>query len=288
MEVRHVDVSKRRNLEYRKHGIKVPEVLKEKVKANNKMTGKLVKVNGKLVKASIRTILSENMMNVKYVKNKGFNWRCLNKKTAIGHIDDGIVRYIPSTEVDVDTTFMISEDHMSDKNILNKDCVNIMCVKDELMEKDNIIDKKKNSVDSKLNKRKSIQVKSINFNVPVKSDDAFEFDDNGDKAADSKVNDPKNRLDVTRDHRCDDNNERYVELRGAYVKQPSTMRTLNSMLKAWNYVKDPKRQYDLRYHRSNNEHLMFGSLIKSASQSAYIQDRYKNYESQNIEYYEAL
>ncbi|CAG8527056.1 24385_t:CDS:2 [Gigaspora rosea] len=68
-----------------------------------------------------------------------------------------------------------------------------------------------------------------------------------------------------RDHGYDDKNEKYVGSRGAYVSHPSTMRMSNSMLKAWNNVRDPKRQYDLSYQRSNNEHLMFGSLIKSAS-----------------------
>ncbi|KAF0490123.1 hypothetical protein F8M41_021983 [Gigaspora margarita] len=66
------------------------------------MNTKCMEVNRKFVKASIRTILSLNMMNVKYIKSKEFNWRCLNKEPAVGHIDDGIVEYVPSAEVDVD------------------------------------------------------------------------------------------------------------------------------------------------------------------------------------------
>ncbi|CAG8800880.1 28049_t:CDS:2, partial [Gigaspora margarita] len=119
-------------------------------------------------------------------------------------------------------TFVISEDHIFDENILDKDCMNIRCIKDELMGKDDVINKKKNSVVSKLNKRKSIRVKSINSNIPVKFDDTFEFNNNGE------------------------------------------------------LCKESKKQYDLSYHRSNNERLIFGSSIKSALQSAYIQDQYKN------------
>lgn len=248
---------------------------------------------------------------------------------------------------------------MLNRNILDKDCVNIRCVKDELLEKDDAVDKKKNRVVNKLNEMKSIQAKGVNSkNVPVKSgskDDMFEFDDNGGEAADGKANkseiryqyedvidiekdkektyssyqkssaiatvsgscnyercDEKDKYEVfvfrqrsakmenssemlqignccqhgienekdgqktfvhcqslgemsyeykARDHERDNKNERYVELRGAYVNQPSTMQTLNSMLKAWNYVNYPKRQYDWSYRRTNNEHLRLGSSV---------------------------
>ncbi|CAG8696727.1 11798_t:CDS:2, partial [Gigaspora rosea] len=127
------------------------------------------------------------------------------------------------------------------------------CIKDKLIEKDDVIDKKKNRVVNKLNKRKSNSTKVINSNVPVKSDDISEFDDNGGEAANAY------------DHERDDKNNRYVGLREAYVSQPSPMRTLNGMLKVWSYVNDPIRKYNLSYRRTSNVHLMFGSSIKSAS-----------------------
>ncbi|CAG8497168.1 9837_t:CDS:2, partial [Gigaspora margarita] len=170
-------------------------------------------------KASIRTSLGMNLININYVEKKGLTWKCLNNGSTFGGTCDEVVGYVPGLEVDVDgvkvmqkfyikrrlssdvvlempwvtktkSTFVISEDSMFDEHLLNKDCVNIRCVKDESLEKDDVVDKKKNKVVNKSNKRESNSTKVNVKSVPKKS----EFVDNGGKAADGKANDPKNGI----------------------------------------------------------------------------------------------
>ncbi|CAG8845294.1 38094_t:CDS:2, partial [Gigaspora margarita] len=56
---------------------------------------KLVKINGKCAKASIRISSSLNAMSMNYIEKKGLTWKYLNT-------DDKIVGYISGIEVDVD------------------------------------------------------------------------------------------------------------------------------------------------------------------------------------------
>ncbi|KAF0387353.1 hypothetical protein F8M41_011245 [Gigaspora margarita] len=122
----------------------------------------------------------------------------MRKKKDLRNQGDKIGGCIPDVKVDVDSVKLVQNFYI--KHRLSSDVILGMPwvaktsrVNDELMEKDNVIDKKKNRVINKLNKRKSIQTKGVNSkNVSMKSinqDDTFKFDINGGKAADGKTND---------------------------------------------------------------------------------------------------
>ncbi|CAG8661116.1 33800_t:CDS:2 [Gigaspora margarita] len=91
--------------------------------------------------------------------------RYAKEKELTSNQGDKIGGCIPDVEVDIDG---VKVDPMSDENVLEEDCVmkddsqrgnkfmDIRHVNDELIKKNNVIDKKKNRVVNKLNKRKLI------------------------------------------------------------------------------------------------------------------------------------
>ncbi|RIB29756.1 hypothetical protein C2G38_2154577 [Gigaspora rosea] len=82
-----------------------------KNKDNNKTLGKMIKVNRKFAKASIRLSSSLNLMSISYVKSKGLTWKQLNN-------DKDLVVCIHDVEVN-----QKQEEPEIDENIIDADYV---------------------------------------------------------------------------------------------------------------------------------------------------------------------
>ncbi|CAG8788591.1 7440_t:CDS:2, partial [Gigaspora margarita] len=154
--------------------------VKQKADNNNIAIEKLVYAKEKGLSSNqgdkISRCISDIKVNVDSVK--------VVKKFYIKHqLSSDVILGMPW--VAKQAMFIILEDPKLNRNVLDKDCVNIRCVKNELLEKDDAVDKKKNRIINKLKEMKSNQAKGVNSkNIPVKSgskDNMFRFDDNGVK-----------------------------------------------------------------------------------------------------------
>ncbi|CAG8735378.1 11737_t:CDS:2, partial [Racocetra persica] len=255
MDVCHVEVGRKKHEGLKRSGkIKMEQKVDGKNRDNDEVV-KRVKVNRKFAKASIRLSSSLNLMSMRYVRSKGLTWKCLNE-------DDEVIEYVPGIEIDVDGVKVVQEfyvKHELASDVIlgmpwvmktrcsfewkDRKCHYVRRIKGKLTETDSAGEEKKKCSDRKDN------------NV----DNKAEFDYNGGEAADgrtnesgkdyheSKIENEKDEQNVfvqcqslgkmscsneTRDHKCDDKNKQCIGLGGASMSHPSTIRTLNSMLKA--------------------------------------------------------
>ncbi|CAG8780724.1 7499_t:CDS:2, partial [Dentiscutata erythropus] len=142
--------------------------------------------------------------------------------------------------------------------------MDVRCIRSESIE-NNSINKKK--------ERRSDDVVNVRCVVNTLEDNA-KFNDSGGEAADSRAN--EHGIISEKDEQKANIDCQSLE---ASVSHLCTIRTLNGMLKAWNYINEPLKLYNLSYQRTNNAHLKFGSSIL---QSVCIQKQYKSIKAREL------
>ncbi|RIB21184.1 hypothetical protein C2G38_2177318 [Gigaspora rosea] len=115
MDIRHIEVGKKDYEGFKRNG---------KNKDNDETLGKMIKVNGKFAKASIRPSSSLNLMSMRYVKSKGLTWKQSNNdEDLLGFVwKNGKCCCMVRSNND-ETMFVISEEPEIDENIIDTDYV---------------------------------------------------------------------------------------------------------------------------------------------------------------------
>ncbi|CAG8563146.1 13086_t:CDS:2, partial [Dentiscutata heterogama] len=238
-----------------------------------------------------------NLINIDYVEKKGLIWRCLNNISTIGSTSDyEIIECVPGVEVDIDGVKVVQKFYvkcgfccdvileMLESNI------HVRCIKGKLTENDGAGEEKEKCSDGKDN-----NVANVRCVVNVLEDNEAEFDYNGGEAADgrmnesgkdyneSKIENEKNEQKAfvqcqslrkmscgneTRDDKCDDKNKRCIGLGGASMSHPSTIRTLNSMLKAKRNVNNFVRLNSVSCQRVKTSRKVVNNVYASLVESA--------------------
>ncbi|CAG8712250.1 25121_t:CDS:2, partial [Racocetra persica] len=218
MDVRHVKVGRKKH-----EGLKCSRKIKMERKVdsknrNNDEVVKRIKVNEKFAKASIRLIVQE------FVKHElasdvilAMPW-VMKTRCSFEWKDRKCHCSIMKNNDQKETKF-----------------VDVRCIKNKLTENDSAGEEKEKCSDGKDN-----NVVNVRCVVNVLEDNKAEFKYNGGEAADGRTNKSgkdyhkskiKNEKDEQKAFR-DDKNKRCIRLGGASMSHPSTIRTLNSMLKA--------------------------------------------------------
>ncbi|CAG8444719.1 14804_t:CDS:2 [Dentiscutata heterogama] len=101
MDICHIEVGRKDCEGLKRRGkVKMGRIGDGKNNENNRTLGKIVKVNKRFTKASIRLSSSLNLRSVRYARSIGITWKHLNE-------DDKVVGCVSSVEIDVDSVEIV-------------------------------------------------------------------------------------------------------------------------------------------------------------------------------------